>query len=153
MMRCQVNNEACTAGRVGSLIKIKTIGDAYLVVGGLPVPKSNHVEAIAELALGIREVIDQFNEENDLGLSMRIGINTGPVVAGIIGEKKFIYDLWGDTVNTASRMESLGQPGTIQVTEMVYQRLRDTYSFDKRGSIEVKGRGTMETFMMTGRKL
>ena len=139
--------------RIDGMEKIKTIGDAYLVVGGLPVPKSNHVEAIAELALGIREVIDQFNEENDLGLSMRIGINTGPVVAGIIGEKKFIYDLWGDTVNTASRMESLGQPGTIQVTEMVYQRLRDTYSFDKRGSIEVKGRGTMETFMMTGRKL
>jgi sensor domain CHASE-containing protein/class 3 adenylate cyclase len=99
-----------------SLEKIKTIGDSYMVVGGLPLPRSDHAEAIAEFALDMQEEIKKFNAEKDQAFSLRIGINTGPVVAGVIGLKKFIYDLWGDAVNTASRMESHGLPGYIQAT-------------------------------------
>ncbi len=136
------------------LEKIKTIGDAYMVVGGLPTPRPDHAEAIAEMALDMQAAIVQFNHELKIPcpepLRIRIGINSGPVVAGVIGLKKFIYDLWGDTVNTASRMESQGIPGCIQITASTYQLLKDRgkYHFEERGLIEVKGKGLMTTYLM-----
>lgn len=135
------------------LEKIKTIGDAYMVVGGLPVIREDHAEAIAEMALDMQKEIAQFNHVSGESFSIRIGISTGPVVAGVIGTKKFIYDLWGDTVNTASRMESHGTAGCIQVTSVTYERLRQHYQFEKRGIIQVKGKGEMETYFLTGRGL
>ncbi len=134
------------------LEKIKTIGDAYMVVGGLPIPRDNSAEAIAEIALDMLAEIARFNLEKNLNLSIRIGINTGPVVAGVIGTKKFIYDLWGDAVNTASRMESHGIPNTIQVTEATYGLLQDKYLFEERGQILIKGKGEMNTYLLLSRK-
>jgi len=134
------------------LEKIKTIGDAYMVVGGLPMPMLNHTEAIADMALDMQRVIEQFCQETGKSFSIRIGIHTGPVIAGIIGIKKFIYDLWGDTVNIASRMESHGLPGSIQVTEVTYKRLKHRYYFEDRGPIQVKGKGEMNCYLLTGRK-
>lgn len=133
------------------LEKIKTIGDAYMVVGGLPMPKPDHAEAIAAMALDMLSEIRRFNEELNESFNIRIGINTGPVVAGVIGIKKFIYDLWGDTVNTAARMESHGIPGCIQVTEETYKRLQHQYLFEQRGLIPVKGKGEMMTYFLLGR--
>jgi len=135
------------------LEKIKTIGDAYMVVGGLPMPRIDHAEAIAQMALDMQQAITEFSDTHDRNFSIRIGINSGPVVAGVIGIKKFIYDLWGDTVNTASRMESHGLPGCIQVTSATYQRLQDKYLLESRGTIEVKGKGEMNTYFLTGIKL
>ncbi len=134
------------------LEKIKTIGDAYMVVGGLPIARPDHAEAIAEMALDMQEAIIDFSKTQNQHLSIRIGINTGPVVAGVIGIKKFIYDLWGDTVNTASRMESHGLPGSIHVTATTYQQLEEKYIFESRGAIEVKGKGKMTTYLLQCRK-
>jgi urea transport system substrate-binding protein len=134
------------------LEKIKTIGDSYMVVGGLPMVRPDHAEAIAEMALDMISEIIRFNAEYNEAFNIRIGINTGPVVAGVIGIKKFIYDLWGDTVNTASRMESHGVPGCIQVTEATYQRLHNQYVFEERGVISVKGKGEMMTYFLRGRR-
>ncbi|MEQ8960481.1 MAG: adenylate/guanylate cyclase domain-containing protein, partial [Coleofasciculus sp. C2-GNP5-27] len=133
------------------LEKIKTIGDAYMVVGGLPQPREDHAEAIAQMALDMQQAITQFQAEHSESLQIRIGINTGSVVAGVIGIRKFIYDLWGDAVNVASRMESSGEPGKIQVTETTYQRLRDKFQFQERGAIAVKGRGEMKTYWLMGK--
>lgn len=133
------------------LEKIKTIGDAYMVVGGLPPHPDNHIEAVANMALDMQQAIREFKRDNDHPFSLRIGIATGPVVAGVIGIKKFSYDLWGDAVNVASRMESQGQPNRIQVTEAVFQRLKDTYSLEQRGKIQVKGRGLMNTYWLLGK--
>ena len=141
-----------TLAEKNNLEKIKTIGDAYLVVGGLPEPMENHAEAIAEMALGIRDELVRFNRQCGTCFSMRIGINTGPVIAGIIGRNKFIYDLWGDTVNLASRMESHAPPASIQVTGATYDLLRDKYVFEDRGEIEVKGRGSLKTHLLIGPK-
>lgn len=134
------------------LEKIKTIGDAYMVAGGLPVPKKNHAEAIANMALDMQQEIIKFTTDIGQQFEIRIGINTGPVVAGVIGKKKFIYDLWGDAVNVASRMESSGEPGKIQVTTATYELLKDKYIFEERGIITVKGRGKMVTYWLLGKK-
>ena len=139
------------------LEKIKTIGDAYMVVGGLPLPKLNHAEAIADMALEMQAALSQFQaplERFNIGskFQIRIGINTGSVVAGVIGIKKFIYDLWGDAVNIASRMESSGEPGRIQVTEATYERIKNQYIFEKRGKIPIKGKGEMMTYWLVGKK-
>jgi class 3 adenylate cyclase len=133
------------------LEKIKTIGDAYMVVGGLPTPRPDHAEAIAEMALDMQREVAQFTFEDGETLSVRIGIHTGPVIAGVIGARKFSYDLWGDTVNTASRMESHGLSGGIQVTAETYERLRDKYIFEERGIIHVKNKGEMMTYLLVGR--
>ena len=133
------------------LEKIKTIGDAYMAVGGIPRPRDDHAEAVAELALGIRDVARRFRHADGSEVRVRIGINTGPVVAGVIGRKKFIYDLWGDAVNTASRMESHGLPGAIQVSSTTHERLLQRYALEPRGFIDVKGKGPMSTWWLTGR--
>lgn len=132
------------------LEKIKTIGDAYMVAGGLTDRSIDHPSAAAQMALGMIDVLHSTSELLGLPLQLRIGIHTGPVVAGIIGTHRFIYDVWGDTVNTASRMESHGVPGEINVTEAFYQRLRDSYEFEPRGTIEVTGKGAMQAYFLRG---
>ena len=134
------------------LEKIKTIGDAYMVVAGLPQPQPDHVSAIADMALKMQREIGRFKTPNQQPISLRIGIHTGPVVAGVIGTRKFIYDLWGDTVNITSRMESHGEPGSIQVTDAVYNRLQQRYLFQERGVIDIKGKGLMTTYWLLGCK-
>jgi class 3 adenylate cyclase len=133
------------------LEKIKTVGDAYMAVGGLPEPRPDHAEAVAEMALAVREEVGRHIDPGGQPLAVRIGIDTGPVVAGVIGRRKFSYDLWGDTVNVASRMESLGVTGCIQVTDRAYRRLRDRYRFERRGPVQVKGKGELVTWFLVGR--
>lgn len=134
------------------LEKIKTIGDSYMVVGGLPIPNESHEIAIINMALDMQKSITEFNQKTNNNLSLRIGIHTGTVVAGVIGTKKFIYDLWGDTVNIASRMESQGIAGKIQVTEDIYQDLKHLYNFQPRGLINIKGKGEMLTYFLERKK-
>jgi len=133
------------------LEKIKTIGDAYMVAAGIPDPRPDNAEAIADMALEIQVEMAGRTDPEGEPLSVRMGIDTGPVVAGVIGRRKFIYDLWGDTVNTASRMENHGLPGRIQVTERTYRRLNPGYRFERRGPIDVKGKGEMVTYFLLGR--
>ncbi len=133
------------------LEKIKTMGDAYIVVGGLPEPQENHAFAIAQMALDMQAAVASFNLKNNHSFTLRIGINIGGVVAGVIGLTKFSYDLWGDTVNVAQRMESNGIPGEIQVTAAVYERLKDKFSFKRRGAVEIKGKGEMMVYLLVGR--
>jgi class 3 adenylate cyclase len=137
--------------RQRGLEKIKTIGDAYMVVGGLPDPRPDHVEAVAAMALAMREEVARRDDPGGRPLAVRIGIDTGPVVAGVIGRSRFSYDLWGDTVNTASRMESHGVTGCIQVTARTAQRLRDGYRLERRGPIPVKGKGEIVTYFLVGK--
>ncbi len=134
------------------LEKIKTIGDAYMVAAGVPAPRPDHARALALMALDMIEAMRSSDEVGHLGLELRIGINSGPVVAGVIGRKRFLYDLWGDAVNTASRMESQGAPGRIQVTRATYELLADEFECEPRGTIKVKGKGEMEIWHVLGRR-
>ncbi|MEC4982829.1 MAG: adenylate/guanylate cyclase domain-containing protein [Oscillatoria sp. PMC 1068.18] len=134
------------------LEKIKTIGDAYMVAGGLPTPRPDHAEAIAEMALKMQAEMQKFSAKHGEVFKIRVGINTGEVVAGVIGTKKFIYDLWGDAVNTASRMESHGIPGMIQVSATTYEILQNKYEFKEQGCIPIKGKGKMMTYILLGKK-
>ena len=130
------------------LEKIKTIGDAYMVAGGLPVTREDHCDAVVSFALDMLDKIKQHHAWNNEPIHLRVGINTGPVVAGVIGQQKFIYDLWGDAVNTASRMESNGLVDVIQVTETVKRKLDGKYIFEQREPIEIKGKGQMVTYLL-----
>ena len=132
------------------LEKIKTIGDAYMVAGGLTCEGSDHAEAVARMALSMVDASRSTSDLLGLPLQLRIGIHTGPVVAGIIGTHRFIYDVWGDTVNTASRMETYGIPNEINVTQALYDRLQDRFIFEPRGTIEVAGKGMLQAFFLRG---
>jgi adenylate cyclase len=134
-----------------ALEKIKTVGDAYMVAGGLPDPMADHAGAVAELALEMLEVAVQRRFPDGGPVRLRVGIGSGPVVAGVIGRRRFSYDLWGDTVNTASRMETTGVPGCIQVTQRTRDLLGERYRFQERGQIEVKGKGRLTTYLLNGR--
>ncbi|UIF91024.1 adenylate/guanylate cyclase domain-containing protein [Cupriavidus sp. UYPR2.512] len=134
------------------LEKIKTIGDAYMAAAGLPEPAADHAVRAAEMALGMVDALIHVNQRSGYNLQMRVGINSGPVVAGVIGKRKFIYDLWGAAVNTASRMESHGVAGRIQVTGATRRLLDELYLFEERGTIEAKGIGALHTWFLTGRK-
>jgi class 3 adenylate cyclase len=128
--------------------KIKTIGDAYMAVAGLPEARDDHAEAIAQFAIDINRIIKRFKFANGLSLNLRIGINSGSVIAGVIGKRKFIYDIWGDSVNTASRMESHGIPGKIHVSVSTYNLIKDSFFLEKRGEITIKGKGNMNTYFL-----
>jgi adenylate cyclase len=130
------------------LEKIKTIGDAYMVVAGVPEPRDDHATVLVEMALAMHASVAGQPLVDGRALSIRVGIASGPLVAGVIGERKFSYDLWGDTVNTASRMESNGIPGCIQITDATYQRLAGRYPFVRREGVEVKGKGLMTTWTL-----
>lgn len=132
--------------------KIKTIGDAYMVAAGVPVARTDHAEAIAEAALGLQQEIVRHDSPNGETFSLRIGINTGPVVAGVIGKTKFSYDVWGETVNTAWQMETYGAPGCIQLNETTHALLSDSYLFEERGEFYVKDQGELKTYFLKGRK-
>ncbi len=133
------------------LEKIKTMGDEYMLVGGVPLPREDHAVAVANMALEMRDAVAARRAQGEQ-LEIRIGIHTGPVVAGVIGTRKFSYDVWGDTVNVASRMQSHGVPGSIQVSETTYAALRDEFAFESRGNVDIKGKGDMRAYLLTGRR-
>lgn len=134
------------------LEKIKTIGDCYMVASGVPGMRPDHAPVLAKMGLEMQEFVQQHRFLNGLCLDLRIGINSGPVVAGIIGHKKFSYDLWGDTVNTASRMESHGAKGKIQITRSTYELVKDQFECEANSTIFIKGKGEMEVWYLTGEK-
>lgn len=131
--------------------KIKTIGDCYMAASGVPEPRDDHAQVMTEMALRVRDYVDTHDFRGER-LAFRIGLNSGPLVAGVIGRRKFIYDLWGDVVNTASRMESHGEKGTVQITRATYDLIKDDYICDPRGTVHVKGKGNMDVWHVAGRK-
>jgi class 3 adenylate cyclase len=133
------------------LEKIKTIGDCYMVAAGVPTARTDHADAIADLALAMLEILAARNEASGASLRLRIGIHSGPVIAGVIGKSRFLYDLWGDTVNIAARMESHGESGRIQVSDATERLLSDRFSRAERGVVSVKGKGDMNTYWLVGR--
>jgi adenylate cyclase len=134
------------------LEKVKTVGDAYMVSGGVPDPRPDHAAAVAGFALKLQDSIPKLWSRDSLPLQLRVGIHSGPVVAGVIGEKRIAYDLWGDTVSTASRMESRGETGRIQISPDTRARLGDEWEVESRGEIEIRGKGRMQTYFLTGRR-
>ena len=130
--------------------KIKTIGDAYLAVGGLPGTRADHATAVAELALGMVEAVARLNVSSGRDWRIRIGVHSGPAVAGVIGTRKFVYDVWGDTVNVASRLESSAEPNRIHISEPVAEALRGAFDIEPRGIIDLKGKGNTESFLLRG---
>jgi adenylate cyclase len=134
------------------LEKIKTTGDAYMVVSGVPTARSDHAQALAALALAMREAVTEWRDSRGRSVPIRMGISSGPVVAGVVGTRKFFYDVWGDAVNVAARMEMTGSAGKIQVSQDIYERLRDEFVLESRGEIEVKGKGRMPTWFLLARK-
>ena len=134
------------------LEKIKTTGDSYMVVSGVPTPRPDHTKAIAELALDMSKAVAGLRDPRGNPVPLRMGIAAGPVVAGVVGARKFFYDVWGDAVNVAARMETTDQVGRIQVPENVYERLRDDFILEERGEIDIKGKGVMRTWYLVGRK-
>jgi adenylate cyclase len=134
------------------LEKIKVSGDSYMVVSGVPNPRPDYVEALAHLALDMAETASGLTDSRGDALPLRIGLANGPVVAGVVGSRRFFYDVWGDAVNVASRMESTDSVGRIQVPEDIYQRLKDDFVLQERGAVEVKGKGPMRTWYLVGRK-
>ena len=134
------------------LEKIKTTGDSYMVVSGVPQPRADHVEALAALAIDISRTVGDLRDPTGRPVPLRIGMASGPVVAGVVGARRFFYDVWGDAVNVASRMESTDLEGHIQVPQDVYERLRDRFELEERGDVEIKGKGLMHTWYLVGRK-
>jgi adenylate cyclase len=134
------------------LEKIKTIGDCYMVAAGVPTPRADHAPALAAMALDMLDAMRSHEDVARLGLELRVGINSGPVVAGVIGRKRFLYDLWGDAVNTASRMESHGTPGRAQITRATYELVADAFECEPRGTVAIKGKGEVEAWYLVGRR-
>jgi class 3 adenylate cyclase len=132
--------------------KIKTLGDAYMAASGIPQPRPDHAQCLASMALDMLDAVRDQGAMGSLGFELRIGINSGPVVAGVIGRKRFLYDLWGDAVNTAGRMQTEGTPGRIQITRATYELLKDEFVCEPRGTVAVRGKGEMETWYLLGRR-
>jgi adenylate cyclase len=134
------------------LEKIKTTGDAYMVVSGVPEPRPDHAAAIADLALDMRDALNWLLDPKGRAVPVRIGIASGPVVAGVVGRRKFFYDVWGDAVNTASRMETTGEAGRIQVAPETHALINEAFDLEERGLVDVRGKGPMRTWFLVGRK-